>query len=140
MLKKKETKKHTFSDDFDSDFAYENSAAPATKKVGDPKTFDFKAGLRRMSFEGLTDKDRVDEKQRAAIAAVHDKPCKCEHGTEHCCEFQIHEQTDLVEYFEAPTTGHRFHQAHYCISGDEPECDHLRQEEKEVASRRRAQI
>lgn len=93
-----------------------------------------------MSFEGLKDEDKFDKKEQQKFAAIHSKPCKCIHGTEECCSFEVHEKKDLIEYFEVPTTGHRFHPAHYCISGDEPECEHLRQEEKKEADRRRAQI
>jgi hypothetical protein len=49
---------------------------------------------------------------------------------EECCEFETHEKQDLLEYFEAPAAIPTYHKAHYCISGDEPECDHLRKEEQ----------
>ena len=49
----------------------------------------------------------------------------------------MHERQDLLEYFEAPTAGHTFHKAHYCISGDEPACDHLRKEEEDLLRRKR---
>lgn len=54
-----------------------------------------------MSFEGLKDHDRVTEAQKKA--AMHREICKCVHGTEHCCEYEVHEHEDLLEYFEAPT-------------------------------------
>ena len=81
-----------------------------------------------MSFEGLKDHDRVTEAQKKA--AIHREICKCVHGTEHCCEYEVHEHEDLLEYFEAPTQGRTYQAAHYCITGDEPECDRLRQEEE----------
>ena len=64
-------------------------------------SLDFVQGLRRMSFEGLKDHDRVTEAQKKA--AIHREICKCVHGTEHCCEYEVHEHEDLLEYFEAPT-------------------------------------
>ena len=90
-----------------------------------------------MDFEGLTDKDRVTKFEKAIIM---EQPCKCIHGTEACCEFETHEHEDLLEYFEAPTVGHPFHQAHYCISGDEPECEHLHKEEEREANRKRREM
>lgn len=90
-----------------------------------------------MSFEGLTDHDKHDDKLKAAMLA---QPCKCVHGTEDCCEFETHEHLDNVDFFEAPEVGHRFHKAHYCISGDEPECEHLRKEEKEQAEKKRKKM
>ena len=48
----------------------------------------------------------------------------------------MHEHEELLEYFEAPVAGHPFHKAHYCLTGDEPECDHLRKEEAEQAKKR----
>ena len=83
-----------------------------------------------MDFEGLTDLDKHTEEQKAALFAKMAEPCRCVHGTEECCEYEIHEEQDLLEYFEAPVIGHTFHKAHYCLSGDEPECEHLRQEEE----------
>lgn len=94
---------------------------------------DFVAGLRRMSFEGLKEKDRVDEKQKLVKAAAQSDICSCRHGLEPCCEYETRQREDLHEYFEVPTTGHAFHRAHYCMTGDEPECDHLRKEEHHTA-------
>ena len=65
------------------------------------------------------------------------QPCKCIHGTELCCEYEIHEKADLLEYFEAPIVGHAFHKAHYCLSGDEPECEALRMQEEQERARSR---
>lgn len=86
-----------------------------------------------MSFEGLTDRDRHTEEQRKAAMQKPPQICKCVHGTEECCEFEVHERQDLLEYFEAPAVGHMYHKAHYCLSGDEPECEHLHREEEEHA-------
>lgn len=83
-----------------------------------------------MEFEGLKDKDKAEPKVKAAKAVEKHQPCKCVHGMEVCCEFETHERQDLLEYFEAPAAIPTYHKAHYCISGDEPECDHLRKEEQ----------
>jgi len=65
--------------------------------------------------------------------------CKCVHGTEECCSFETHERQALHGYFEAPHSVSSQKKAHYCISGDEPECDHLRQKEEELRRTRMAQ-
>ena len=123
MLHTREGKTHTFGD-FD-EFEFKNGAG---ENGIEADSLDFVQGLRRMSFEGLTDRDRVTKEMKAAKTT---QPCKCVHGTEECCEFEVHEQQDYLEYFEAPTIGLPYHKAHYCISGDEPECEILRQEEKD---------
>lgn len=105
-----------------------NGAKPATAteaKKAEVGKLDFVAGLRRMSFEGLKDKDRATDKVKAARST---QQCYCHFGTEACCAFSPHEAE--LEHFEAPQTGHPFRQAHYCITGDEPQCDILRQEEE----------
>ena len=90
-------------------------------------SLDILDGLRRMEFSGLKAKDREPEVIKAA--ASH-QPCKCFHGNEECCEFETHEKADLLEYFQAPAAIPTYHKAQYCISGDEPACDHLRKEEQ----------
>jgi len=121
-LRKKEPKRHTFSDydEFEQNPTQLNSAP-------EEDGLDFVSGLRRMSFEGLKDRDRVTKEQKAAMPH---QPCKCVHGMEECCAYETHEKQALLEYFQAPAAVPQFHKAHYCISGDEPECDHLRREEE----------
>ena len=89
-----------------------------------------------MDYEGLREHDRYTKKEKAAVPH---QQCRCIHGTEECCEHETHEHQDLLEFFEAPVFGHAHAPAHYCITGDEPECEHLRQEqeEHEEAERRR---
>ena len=91
-----------------------------------------------MSFEGLRDMDRPTEMQRAVID--QHMPCHCLYGIEPCCEFEVHEAEDLLEYFEAPQAVHPYHKAHYCLVGDEPECDYLRKQEQESQDKRRKQM
>ena len=81
MLHKKEKKSHSFTDFDEFEFAMqENSSTLGQEEDG----LDFVSGLRRMSFEGLTDHDKIPDTQKAVI---HKQPCKCVHGTEECCEF-----------------------------------------------------
>ena len=132
MLHTRENTKHTF-DDLD-EFEFRNGA---DENGIEADSLDFLGGLRRMSFEGLTDHDRVTKEMKAAMTT---QPCKCVHGMEECCEYEKHEREDLLEYFEAPTIGQPYHRAHYCLTGDEPECDHLRKEEKDDQDKRRKQM
>jgi len=120
MLHTKESKTRSFDDFSEAEFDLNG-----TNQVEDG--LDFVQGLRRMSFEGLKDKDRATESMKAAV--TH-QPCKCVHGMEECCAYETHEHEELVEYFRAPVPSPTYQKAHYCISGDEPECDHLREEEQ----------
>ena len=144
QLNHKEKRTHRF-DEFDEFDAFHHNGLAEHEYQHEPvhhgavdDSLNFKAGLRRMDFEGLTEHDRHTKKEHKA-AIDHHQPCKCVHGTEECCEFEVHEHEDLLEYFEAPTPGHTFHKAHYCISGDEPECEHLRQEEEQTMEKKRRQ-
>ena len=81
-----------------------------------------------MEYAGLAPADRAPPEIKAAYSH---QPCKCVHGMEECCEFETHEKSDLLEYFQAPAEIPTFQKPHYCISGDEPRCDQLRKEEQQ---------
>ena len=62
MLHTREGKTHTF-DDF-AEFEFKNGA---DENGIEADSLDFVQGLRRMSFEGLTDRDRVTKEMKAAM-------------------------------------------------------------------------
>ena len=62
MLHTREPTKHTFGD-FD-EFEFKNEVG---ENGIEADSLDFVQGLRRMSFEGLTDRDRVTKEMKAAM-------------------------------------------------------------------------